>query len=453
MSGQRSARIATAVALVAAVVFAALPSAALAVPPSNDNYASALRVNQPGTTLTRDTGFLNFTTTDATLQQFEIDQAGSCAGYDYGATVHFEVYPDRPGIVEVGVYSAAFFASVALWRFTPDGNIHEGECGIASLTSRLADVYYPNLASGGRVQEGQGYNIQIGGLDPDGAGAQTFGSGAYQVRFIFYPDTDRDGLLDVSDRCPNLGGKDVAKHEGCPDEDGDNFAEGPGGNDLCPGLTGRDVAKYQGCPDDDGDKYPEGAGGNDLCPGKTGRNVSKHQGCPDNDGDNVPEDGSDDCPGKNARKPARGLSRNDRNDNGCPDVLRLHGLVAVRKTITALTSGVQLNYLTVKGVPNGSRVVCRIGRRACPRTPIRNSSAAGVAAGVRAKAAARNIKLLGSTHLGFGTKIEVRVTAKYATGEVYRLTVVRGQNGFGTIREFEGCTNPGSRKVRPKGCK
>jgi hypothetical protein len=72
---------------------------------------------------------------------------------------------------------------------------------------------------------------------------------------------------------------------------------------------------------------------------------------------------------------------------------------------------------------------------------------------VLANASARTIKLLGSTRLGMGTRIEVRVTAKYATGKVYRLKVVPGSNGFGTIQEFEGCTNRGSRKVKAKGCR
>lgn len=450
MSGQRSPGIATAVALFAVVACALLPSVALAAPPSNDNYASAYRLNEPGTQLPRDVTFNSFTTAEATLQAGE---PSTCGTYSYGATAHFRFYPDRPGILEVRVYSEAFLAVVEAWRFSlSDTILHEAECNTASLATRLIDFFYPTLGTP-RVQEGQGYNVQIGGIDQDGGGAQPPESGPYAIRFLFYPDTDRDGWLDAQDKCPELGGTDVGKYQGCPDEDQDGFAEGSGGNDACPGKTGRDVSKHQGCPDDDGDNFPEN--GSDKCPGKTGRNVSKHQGCPDNDRDRVPEDGSDKCPGRNALKPSKGLSRNDKNGNGCPDVLRLHALVTVRKTVTALTTGVQLNYLTVKGVPNGSRVTCRIGRRACPRTPIRNSSTAGVAttAGVRARAAARDINLLGSTHLGFGTKIEIRVTAKYATGKVYRLFVRKGQDEFGTVREEDGCTNPGSRKFRAKGCR
>jgi hypothetical protein len=412
----------------------------MAQAPANDDYASAFRLNQPGTALPRQ-GSGTFTNVDATE---EAGEPNNCAGYNFGATVHFEAYPDRPGLLRVGISTPSFFGSLAIWRFTPDGGVNEGECTIVDLATHVADYTYSRA-----VQEGQGYNMQIGGVDADGGTLGPYGQGTFNLAWIFYPDTDRDGWLDVGDRCPDLGGKNVNSHEGCPDEDGDGFAEGPGGNDRCPGLTGRDVAKHTGCPDEDADGFPEGAGGNDRCPGKTGRNVSKHDGCPDNDRDRVPEDGSDECPGRNALKPGRGLSRNDRNGDGCPDALRLHGLVAVRKTITALPSAVQLNYLKVRGVPSGSRITCKIGRKACPRTPIRNSSVGDVLA----NASARTIKLLGSTRLGMGTRIEVRVTAKYATGKVYRLKVVPGSNGFGTIQEFEGCTNRGSRKVKAKGCR
>ena len=75
MSGQRRTRIARALAVVAVVggFPAALPASAGAVPPSNDDFFSAFRVNQPQTTLPRDISF-NGTTLEATTQGGEPDQ-------------------------------------------------------------------------------------------------------------------------------------------------------------------------------------------------------------------------------------------------------------------------------------------------------------------------------------------------------------------------------------------
>jgi hypothetical protein len=431
-----------------------LPSAASAAPPGNDNYASAYRINQPGSTLPRDTGVLNFTTAEATEQGFEAGE--TCGGYAVGATVHFEVYPDRPGLLRIGMYSSSFLGSVWAWRFTPDDTIKEVDCGIANLTNRIVDFFYPNFSNLTRVQEGQGYNIQVGGLDEDGGGAGGFGSGPFQFEVIFYPDTDRDGWLDINDRCQNLGGRDVDSHNGCPDEDQDGFPEGTGGNDQCPGVKG--IAAFQGCPDADGDNFPEN--GQDHCPGRKGL---KYAGCPDSDNDRVPEDGSDKCPQTSALRPGGGLSRVDRDGDGCPDVLHLERVIVVKKRVSGFTWGIRLKYLQVRQVPNGSRVECKVGRRKCPHTPIKNASLAGLAStiagpaartgNVPAHASARNIRLLGGRNLRLGTKVEVRITAKYATGEVYRFRVVKGSDGFGFIKEFEGCTNRGSRRVHAKGCK
>lgn len=57
------------------------------------------------------------------------------------------------------------------------------------------------------------------------------------------PDTDKDGINDENDKCPNVAG--VARYEGCPVPDGD----GDGVNDeedKCPTVAGD--AKNAGCP-------------------------------------------------------------------------------------------------------------------------------------------------------------------------------------------------------------
>jgi len=112
-------------------------------------------------------------------------------------------------------------------------------------------------------------------------------------------DRDKDGVLDVNDKCPDVPG--TAALQGCPDRDGDGITDG---EDKCPAVAG--LAKYQGCPIPDTDK--DGINDeNDKCVEVPG--VARYQGCPvpDTDGDGI-NDEEDKCP--NAAGPA---------DNfGCP---------------------------------------------------------------------------------------------------------------------------------------
>jgi OmpA-OmpF porin, OOP family len=132
-------------------------------------------------------------------------------------------------------------------------------------------------------------------------------------------DTDRDGIMDPDDACPDVSGvasKDRAKH-GCPppkDTDGDGIVDPL---DACPDVAG--VAdpdpKKNGCPppkDTDGDGIVDPL---DACPDVAGvadPDPKKH-GCPppDRDGDKVP-DAADACPD------LPGLVTTDPATNGCP---------------------------------------------------------------------------------------------------------------------------------------
>lgn len=103
------------------------------------------------------------------------------------------------------------------------------------------------------------------------------------------PDRDGDGIVDPSDKCPDVPG--LAKYEGCPipdsDKDGINDEE-----DKCPQVPG--LAKYQGCPIPDTDK--DGINDEeDKCPQVPG--LARYQGCPipDGDGDGI-NDEEDKCP-------------------------------------------------------------------------------------------------------------------------------------------------------------
>ena len=115
------------------------------------------------------------------------------------------------------------------------------------------------------------------------------------------PDTDGDGIADLSDKCPTQSG--VARYQGCPipDSDSDGIDDEA---DKCPNQAG--ISKYSGCPvpDTDGDSVNDEA---DKCPNQAGS--ARYNGCPapDSDGDGI-NDEADKCPG------VAGVARY----NGCP---------------------------------------------------------------------------------------------------------------------------------------
>jgi outer membrane protein OmpA-like peptidoglycan-associated protein len=95
------------------------------------------------------------------------------------------------------------------------------------------------------------------------------------------PDSDGDGIIDQNDPCPNEAGT----ANGCPDRDGDGVADSV---DSCPDIPGD--PRYGGCPDTDGDGIGDHV---DLCPDRAG--TYANGGCPDTDGDGI-HDGIDRCP-------------------------------------------------------------------------------------------------------------------------------------------------------------
>ena len=140
------------------------------------------------------------------------------------------------------------------------------------------------------------------------------------------PDTDGDGILDPSDKCPTVPG--VVKYEGCPvpdtDKDGINDDD-----DKCPTVPG--LAKYQGCPvpdtDNDGINDEE-----DKCPTVPG--VARYEGCPvpdtDKDGINDEEDKCPTVPGVASQQ-------------GCPEITE-----EVSKTISYAAQNVYFSTGSTK---------------------------------------------------------------------------------------------------------
>jgi hypothetical protein len=82
-------------------------------------------------------------------------------------------------------------------------------------------------------------------------------------------DTDKDGVSNRNDECPDTYG--VAEFNGCPDSDEDGIQDS---EDDCPDEPG--LEEFAGCPDTDEDGVPDHE---DDCPETFG--YEKYDGCPD----------------------------------------------------------------------------------------------------------------------------------------------------------------------------
>lgn len=118
------------------------------------------------------------------------------------------------------------------------------------------------------------------------------------VKFKGCPDTDDDGIEDKKDQCPTEKG--TIETKGCPDSDNDGIVDK---KDDCPQIKG--LAIFKGCPDTDSDGIEDKK---DQCPTEKGTIETK--GCPifkDSDADGITDD-QDKCPNEKGTK----------EDNGCP---------------------------------------------------------------------------------------------------------------------------------------
>ncbi len=106
-------------------------------------------------------------------------------------------------------------------------------------------------------------------------------------------DSDKDGVVDSKDKCPDTPFGATVDEFGCPiDSDQDGV---PDGLDMCPNTPNKAMVDATGCPsDEDGDGVYDGI---DKCPGTPyGAQVDPKTGCPlDGDGDGV-ADFEDACP-------------------------------------------------------------------------------------------------------------------------------------------------------------
>ncbi|MGC6479063.1 MAG: OmpA family protein [Flavobacteriaceae bacterium] len=127
------------------------------------------------------------------------------------------------------------------------------------------------------------------------------------VNYLFgAKDSDKDGIIDEKDKCPQLPG--LKEYDGCPDTDEDTI---PDNEDECPEEPGS--VELKGCPDSDGDGTPDK---DDLCPDVVG--PTEMSGCPDSDMDEV-HDGIDECPEEVGPASNNGCPLPDTDEDGVPD--------------------------------------------------------------------------------------------------------------------------------------
>ena len=126
-------------------------------------------------------------------------------------------------------------------------------------------------------------------------------------------DSDKDGINDNVDQCPNEPG--LVSQWGCPDTDGDGIIDKM---DACPNVPG--IKRMNGCADTDGDNI---ADNKDDCPKVAG--IARFNGCPDTDGDGI-QDKDDKCVNTPGEKAYNGCPAPDRDKDGvldandpCPD--------------------------------------------------------------------------------------------------------------------------------------
>ena len=138
------------------------------------------------------------------------------------------------------------------------------------------------------------------------------------------PDNDGDGIADGADKCPSEpetknGFED---EDGCPDVADDDRDGIPNDKDKCPDKpeTKNGFEDEDGCPDEldkDGDGVMDR---DDKCPDKpeTRNGFEDEDGCPDT----LPDQDADGIPDKDDKCPSEAETKNGFEDNdGCPDEL------------------------------------------------------------------------------------------------------------------------------------
>ena len=155
--------------------------------------------------------------------------------------------------------------------------------------------YLYNFTSSDIRDENRGVNFFGSASHPSYKGGNdAYGQHIFSIVFNIgkYTDTDRDGVPDKYDKCPNTPINVKVDKDGCPiDTDSDGVADYL---DKCPNTPKGVKVDANGCPlDTDGDGVPDYL---DKCPDTPKGVAVDANGCPlDADGDGVP-DYLDKCP-------------------------------------------------------------------------------------------------------------------------------------------------------------
>lgn len=152
-----------------------------------------------------------------------------------------------------------------------------------------------------------GISIESAFLSP----IENYGVKHFRHQLGFYyafgaKDTDKDGITDKKDACPEEPG--LKEFNGCPDTDGDKI---PDNKDNCPEEFGTEI--MNGCPDTDADGV---ADNEDECPEQEG--LVELNGCPDADADGV-ADKDDECPDEAGAVDNKGCPWPDTDGDGVSD--------------------------------------------------------------------------------------------------------------------------------------
>ena len=181
----------------------------------------------------------------------------------------------------------------------------------------------------------------------------TFGFDLFPAKAAEPKDTDKDGIIDVNDKCPEVKGVESA--QGCPDADGDGLTDA---DDACPNEPG--PAEFKGCPDRDGDGVIDRE---DKCPDVPG--VAALFGCPDKDADGI-TDAEDACPTEAGKKELKGCPDKDGDgvadkDDKCPDVRGLKEmdgcLPKEAEKFTGSIKGINFEYNKARLLPASYKVL------------------------------------------------------------------------------------------------
>ena len=184
-------------------------------------------------------------------------------------------------------------------------------------TDSDAEGYFPSSGAGRTTFGGAGVSFFISDnwiVNASTSYRSTSEKGSYNhlqhaigFSYVFGAgDTDKDGVSDKKDVCPEVPG--LKEFDGCPDTDGDGI---PDNKDACPEEAG--PAELNGCPDSDGDGV---ADNDDACPDAAGS--AEMNGCPDSDGDGL-ADNVDKCPQEAGEAANNGCPEDDRDGDGIPD--------------------------------------------------------------------------------------------------------------------------------------